>query len=313
MRRVKKILASAIIVQALGVSSLASASSYTVQTGDTFWKISSKLKVDVTELMKVNNAKEGSVIYAGQNINLPASIQVAKKEPTVDQSVKKYSYTVKAGDGLWAISSKVGMNFNSLLELNKLDSNSIIYAGQSLIIDSEYKPSDNNIIKDTINIDYNQNSTYGAPLDWFKEVQYIIPIGKNFKVTDFKTQKTFNLRRTYGVNHADVEALTSKDTETIKEIWGGFSWLRRSVIVEVDGMKIAGSLAAMPHAGNEKDAANVHTLWRSENYGAGQNLDAIKGNDMDGHMDLHFLNSKGHANPVPNVDHQRAVLEAAGM
>lgn len=313
MKRVKKILSSVIIVQAIGVSSLASASDYIVQSGDTLWKISNKLKVDVTELMKVNNANQESVIYVGQNIKLPKS-QAWQQNPTINQGIQKYNYTVEVGDGLWAISNKVGMSFNSLLELNKLDPDSIIYSGQSLIIDREYKSLDTNSSKDkSSTINYRENSTYGELLDWFKEVQYIIPIGKDFKVTDVKTQKTFNLRRTYGVNHADVEALTSKDTKTIKEIWGEFSWVRRAVIVEVDGKRIAASLVAMPHAGNDKEPRGVHTTWRSENYGAGKNLDAVKENDMDGHMDLHFFNSKGHANPVLNADHQRAVMVAAGM
>lgn len=313
MKRVKKILASVVIVQAIGVSSVASASDYTVQLGDTLWKISNKLKVDVTELMEVNNANQESVIYVGQNIKLPKS-QSWQQNPTINQGIQKYNYTVEVGDGLWVISNKVGMSFNSLLELNKLDSDSIIYAGQSLIIDREYKSLDTNSSKDkSSTINYSESYTYGEPLDWFKEAQYIIPIGKDFKVTDIKTQKTFNLRRTYGVNHADVEALTSKDTKTIKDIWGGFSWVRRAVIVEVDGKRIAASLAAMPHAGNDKEPRGVNTTWRSENYGAGKNLDAVKENDMDGHMDLHFLNSKGHANPVLNADHQRAVMVAAGM
>lgn len=324
MKKVKKILAGVIIVQAIGITSIASASEYTVQSGDTFWKISNKLNISVTELMNANSAKEGSLIYVGQNIKLPQSkalqqnpktSQITKKEATNNQSSQIYSYTVEPGDGLWAISNKVGMNFNNLLELNKLDSNSMIHIGQILKIDKEYKPLENNsFIKDIlINSNDKQNIAYGTPLDWFNEVQYIIPIGKDFKVTDLKTQKTFNLRRTYGVNHADVEALTARDTETIKEIWGEFSWSRRAVIVEVEGIRIAASLAAMPHAGNDDDPANVHTAWRSENYGPGINLDAIKGNNMHGHLDLHFLNSKGHANPVLNAEHQKCVKQAAGI
>ena len=38
-----------------------------------------------------------------------------------------------------------------------------------------------------------------------------------------------------GTNHADSEALTLNDTNIIKSIWGGFSWSRRPVIVNVNG------------------------------------------------------------------------------
>ena len=68
-----------------------------------------------------------------------------------------------------------------------------------------------------------------------------IPSGKNAKVTDIKTGKSFMIKRTFGTNHADVETLTKEDTKVMKEIWGGYSWERRSVVVEVDGNLIAGS------------------------------------------------------------------------
>ena len=317
MDRFRKILAGAMIIPTIGISSVAFASTYNVKSGDTFWKISHKLNISMDDLMKVNNATEGTIIYVGQNIKLPSS-KVIKGETSNNQSDKIHSYTIKPGDGLWAISKKVGMNFDSFLALNNLTNDSVIYPGQTLKIDKEYKATANNtdIVNNTNNIVINkgeQNSKYGEALDWFKEVQYLIPRGADFKVTDFRTQKTFNLRRTYGENHADVEPLTAKDTEVIKELWGGFSWVRRPVVVEIKGRKIAASLAGMPHAGNENAPANAYTTWRSEGYGAGTNLDAIKGNNMHGHLDLHFLNSKGHANPVLNADHQRCVKEAAGI
>lgn len=315
MDRFRKILAGVMIIPTIGISSVAFASTYKVQSGDTFWNISNKLNISMDALMKVNNASEGTIIYVGQDIKLPGSqnAQIVKSESSNNQSANTYNYTVKPGDGLWSISNKVGMNYKSLLELNNLTANSTIYPGQSLKIDKEYKVADNNTTINNNSYKVEQNGKYGEALDWFKEVRYIIPLGTDFKVTDFRTQKTFNLRRTYGENHADVEALTAKDTEVIKEIWGGFSWTRRPVVVEVNGRKIAASLAAMPHAGNENAPKNAYTTWRSEGYGAGTNLDAIKGNNMHGHMDLHFLNSLGHANPTPNADHQRCVKEAAGI
>lgn len=58
----------------------------------------------------------------------------------------------------------------------------------------------------------------------------------------------------------------------IKEVWGGeYSWKERAVIVEVDGRKIAASMASMPH-----------------------DVSYIKDNNFNGHFDLHFKNSTRH-------------------
>lgn len=131
-------------------------------------------------------------------------------------------------------------------------------------------------------------------LDWFKEAQFVYPIGAVAEIEDIYTGKTFKVKRTFGDNHADVEALTKDDTKVIKEIWGGFSWERRPVIVSVSGRRIAASLAAMPHAGNDAYPALSEAPNLSGGYGTGQNLDVVKGNEMDGVCDLHFLNSMRH-------------------
>jgi len=148
-------------------------------------------------------------------------------------------------------------------------------------------------------------------LDWFKKVQYIFPRGKNAKVTDIKTGKSFMIKRTFGTNHADVETLTKEDTKIMKEIWGGFSWERRAVVVEVDGNLIAGSMTAMPHAGVDSKPAVQVVDGRSGGYGRGQNLDAVKNNGIDGHVDIHFLNSRTHGTNTMQKIHQDKVKEAA--
>lgn len=156
-------------------------------------------------------------------------------------------------------------------------------------------------------------SKYGEYIEW-KDAQKLMPRGKDLKVIDFKTGESFMLRRSVGTNHADVEALKAEDTKMIKKLWGGnFSWERRSVIVEVDGRRLAASLAAMPHAGRDDLPGGKVVDNRSGDYGTGSNLDYVKGNEMHGVMDLHFFGSLGHANPTPNKAHQDAVKIAAGL
>ena len=80
-----------------------------------------------------------------------------------------------------------------------------------------------------------------------------------------------------------------KDSDTIKQIWGGWSWSRRAVIVEIDGVRIAASMHGMPHA-----------------------YDYIPNNGMDGHVCIHFYKSRTHIHNREDVDHQSMVLKAAG-
>ncbi len=147
--------------------------------------------------------------------------------------------------------------------------------------------------------------------DWFSKVQYIFPRGGVATVTDIKTGKSFNLQRTFGSNHADVEPLTKEDSEIIKSIWGGWTWERRAVIVNSDNNIIAGSMTAVPHAGVDNAPVLSVVNNRSAGYGRGQNFDAIKGNGVDGHMDIHFLNSRTHGTNTIQKQHQDMIKMAS--
>jgi peptidoglycan hydrolase-like protein with peptidoglycan-binding domain len=148
-------------------------------------------------------------------------------------------------------------------------------------------------------------------LDWWSSASKIFKIGTIATVIDVRSGRTFKIMRTYGTNHADSEALTAKDSATIKSIWGGWSWARRPVVVEVGDIKIAASMAAMPHAGLDDAPANTYVSSRSGGYGRGENLDRIKDNGMNGHFDVHFLNSRTHGTNRVDAQHQAAVREAA--
>lgn len=147
--------------------------------------------------------------------------------------------------------------------------------------------------------------------DWFSKVKNLWDRGKTAVVTDVDTGLSFTVKRTYGTNHADVEPLTKKDTEIIKDIWGGFSWERRAVTVEIDDYIIAGSMTAMPHAGLDSAPANKYVRNRSEGYGYGVNLDAVKNNGCNGVMDIHFKNSRTHSTNVVQKVQQDMIKKAA--
>ncbi|NJD03633.1 MAG: peptidoglycan-binding protein [Ruminiclostridium sp.] len=154
------------------------------------------------------------------------------------------------------------------------------------------------------------DSTTNYKLPWSKASK-IFAIGTIATVYDIKTGLSFKVKRTFGHNHADSETLTSKDTATMKKIYGGeWSWDRRAVIITVGDVKIAASMAGMPHAGSDKYAANRYISSRSGGYGRGENLDAVKGNSMSGHFDIHFYGSRTHGTNKIDSKHQSMVRKA---
>ncbi len=132
-------------------------------------------------------------------------------------------------------------------------------------------------------------SSLGVMVDWFSQGQHLFPRGDVAKVIDLYTGKSFMMKRTGGTNHADCEPASTADSETIKSIWGGWSWDRRAVIVEAGGVRIAASMHGMPHA-----------------------YDRVSNNGMQGHVCIHFYKSRTHIRNKEDTDHQAMVRRAAG-
>lgn len=132
-------------------------------------------------------------------------------------------------------------------------------------------------------------SSYGKTVDWFTEAQYIYPRGSTAKVIDLDTGTTFYMKRTGGSYHADAEPVSKEDTAKIKQVWGGWSWKRRAVIVEIDGVRLAASMHGMPHA-----------------------YQKVTNNGMNGHVCIHFYKSRTHVHNREDAEHQAMVLKASG-
>ena len=198
--------------------------------------------------------------------------------PTTERTITYENYTVKSGDTLWLISQDQGIPLPELLKTNNLSENSPLTVGMILSIPRHQIPR-----KETL------GANFGELLDWWTEAQYVWPIGKNARVTDLQSGKSFMVRRSYGAFHADVEPVTAQDTQIMQEIWGGWSWTTRPVIVEVDGRRLAASANGMPHS-----------------------IQTITNNNFNGHFCIHFQNSTRHADNLQQADHQQNVLKAAG-
>jgi LysM repeat protein len=288
------------------LSQTAQSTPYTVQSGDTFWTVSRKFNVDYQKLLDLNGANDWTYLQIGQIIKIPGNVAVPTPPPGPATGSKPYvtyiSYTSQRNDTIWGIAEKFGIPAYELLKANNMTDSTPLYAGRTLKIPVHHIP-----VKAT------PGEKYGELLDWWSEAQYVIPRGTDFVVVDFYTGKSFSARRTAGANHADCETLTVTDTNKMKAVWGGsFSWTRRPVIIIYQGRKIAASMTAMPHAGNDSAPGGVWTSWRSGGYASGTNHDYIKGNGADGHFDIHFLNSTRHKDGALDSRHQANVKIAGG-
>jgi peptidoglycan hydrolase-like protein with peptidoglycan-binding domain len=167
-------------------------------------------------------------------------------------------------------------------------------------------------VKSTVKADKSGNHKTNYMLPWFNGVEDIFAVGDTATVYDIDSGLSFKVKRTYGHNHADSETLTAKDTATMKKIFGGdWTWSRKAIIVTVGGTKLAASMAGMPHAGEDQYATNKVVSSRSGGFGRGENLDAVKGNNMNGHFDIHFYGSRTHGTNRIDSAHQKMVKKAA--
>jgi peptidoglycan DL-endopeptidase LytF len=254
---------------------------YTVVSGDNLTFIAEKFGVTIDAIRQANNLST-DVLQIGQRLTVPNGIKQAANEPTntvQENSITYTTHTVASGDNIWDLSVRYGIPQRELLQVNNLTTSSMLSIGQQLKV-----PVHTIAVKDVV------SERHGEYLDWFTEAQYVFPIGKTAKVTDFVTGESFYIKRTIGANHADSETVSVNDTNIAKSVWGGFSWTARAVIVEVDGREIAASMTFMPH-----------------------DIEYITGNGITGHFDVYFGDSIRHKDGKPDLYHQKQVEIAAGI
>lgn len=243
---------------------------------------------------------------------LSIGVMVMAGEKTSESKEVKPVAQVEATQNPRAARASRGGAFDDSLNVSAEEDGEAEKASQGHIDSEVAKENQESPVKE---VSKEQEKPKIETLDWWEEAQYIFERGTIAEVEDVYTGRRFNIKRTFGTNHADCEALTNEDTEIIKEIWGGFSWERRPIIVNIEGRRLAASMAAMPHAGRDSAPALAVATNLSAGYGTGQNLDLVKDNGMDGVFDVHFLGSKRHKDgniqAVVDPQHQEAIEIAA--
>lgn len=101
-------------------STSSSSTTYTVKSGDTLSGIAAKYGTTYTALASLNGISSPYVIYPGQVLKVSGTATSSK------------TYTVKSGDTLSGIASKLGVSTSYLVSKNNISNSNLIYVGDVL-------------------------------------------------------------------------------------------------------------------------------------------------------------------------------------
>jgi len=268
---------------------------YTVAAGDSLWLIANKFGTSVAAL-KSANGLSGDIIYPGQTLVIPdkaADIAPApspgQTQAPAPQNNTKWpdvTYIVQPGDTATSIAKKFGVSVQDILRYNYMEPDEWLNAGDKIAI-SGYAPRVTTVRQG----ESAAPARRGTAVDWNLEGQYLIKRGDVFTIVDVDTGKQFKAKMIGGYNHADIEPLTTSDTNIMKSLFGEWKWSPRAVVIYHNGMNIAASLSGMPHG-----------------------VDTVE-NGVNGHFDLYLKNSTSHSTSTSKVyiqEHQNMVMKASG-
>lgn len=118
-----------------GASTTATATYYTVQSGDTLSGIAVEYNTTTATLTSLNNLSNPNLIYVGQVLKVAGSstsVSTSTSSSSASQATTSGTYTVKAGDTLSSIASSYNTTTAALASANSISNANLIYVGQVL-------------------------------------------------------------------------------------------------------------------------------------------------------------------------------------
>ncbi|HZG71132.1 MAG TPA: LysM peptidoglycan-binding domain-containing protein [Chondromyces sp.] len=124
-------------------SNTGSQSAYTVQPGDSLYKIALKHKTTVQSIKQLNYLSS-DVIYVGQKLKVAGTAAPVQSAPAAQKTqtapaADATTHTVKSGDTLSKIASRYNVSVAQIKQANHLSSD-IIYVGQTLKLTGSSQP-----------------------------------------------------------------------------------------------------------------------------------------------------------------------------
>ena len=121
---------------------------YTVRAGDTLFSIATRFRTTAATLAHMNGIVNPALIYVGQTVTVPAlpgAPGVSAPSPTatpVSAPAGDMVYLVQPGETLFRIALRYNTTAWALAAYNQIETPTMIYAGQRLLIPSGSKNSD---------------------------------------------------------------------------------------------------------------------------------------------------------------------------
>lgn len=346
--KLKNILISSVLGTSLFLGSVGMSYgqnlTYTVQDGDSFWKISQKHNISMYDLMDINNADENTEIYAGQKLMIPS---------------KETVHIVQAGDTYWIISGKYDVNFKELLEYNGADENSWLSIGQAVKIPNKITENISNDENNTnINEDVDKIDTVQGPYvtyvshtvkqgddPWKLSLQYEVPMHEILTANNMNESTWLNIGDVLKipVHHVPVKATPADkygeyldwwtEAQYVVPIGAKFKLIDFATGKRWNMKRTIGANHADCEPLTVSDAAIMKEVWggvfswdrrpATIEYNGRKiaasvssmphGIQYIKDNDFNGHMDIHFLNSTRHKDGEIDWQHQKNIKIAAGI
>ncbi|MCR5610684.1 MAG: peptidoglycan-binding protein [Clostridiales bacterium] len=130
----------------------------------------------------------------------------------------------------------------------------------------------------------------GGLVSWSSVVQTLTP-NTEYRIIDCYTGYELRLIFIGGENHAEMEPVSQDAMNEFMKICGKeYNYLKRPVVVVINGQEIAASIQCWPHGS-----------------------DAISDNGMRGHVCVFFDGSLSHVGNLPDVEHNENIHKAMGQ